>query len=296
VTFGHRTFVFNEHLDANGAVDPTKVRNTVVIDQRQTPVQFLDMRDPYHIAQGGALGRVHKGFLELRLSGRIEVPDASQAASLADKEFEMRAAFDPYLCLLDSPYTQGAYPLNFFEPTTDLTNYPTGWVALRYYMRPTRQPVFTENVNERGSRPYSVFLVAADPRCYEQTAQTLVLIPGTPSGSIVNRGNVPAPLYIQIVMSGPGASNFSIARAGGYGNFVLDLTGLVNNDYVGVACETSAPWGEGRLVTVNGVRAAWRKVSGPGSWPEALPGSKGFAISNTTGVTSCTFTWYPTRA
>ncbi len=296
VTYGHRSFVFNQHLNADGTVDPTKVKNTVVLDQRQTPVQFLDMRDPFHVSQGGALGRVHKGFLELRLTGRIEVPDADQRASLADKEFEMRAAFDPYLCTLDSPTTEGAYPLDFFEPTTDTGagRYPSGWMDLRYYMRPTRQPAITESVNERGSRQYSVFLVAADPRCFEQSESTLSLSPGTASGNVVNKGNVPAPLKATITMSGAGASNFTITRSGVA--FVLNLSGMVNNDVVVVVFEPCAPYGAGRLITKNGVRAHSLKTSAPGTWLDVPAGTASFAITNTTNVTSCVLAWRSARA
>jgi hypothetical protein len=295
VTFAHKSYVFNEHLDANGAVDPTKVKNTVVLDGRENPVAFRDLRDPYHLAQGGSLGRVHKGFLDLNFVGRIEVPDATQQASLADREWALRAAFDPYLCLLDSPSTDGAYALDFFEPTLDTTTYPTGWVPLRYWARPTRQPRVQERLASRTSLPFGISLTAPDPRAYEQTEQTLVLSPGSASGNVVNRGTVPAPLKATIVTTAAGASNFTIARGGV--SFILDLSGIGSGAHtIIVVMETCAPYGEGRKITLDGARKASLKTSSPATWLDVPPGTTSFTISNHTNVTTCTLGWWSARA
>jgi hypothetical protein len=107
-TFGHGTFPFNAHLNADGSNNAANAQNTVIIDKRRIEPSYREGRDPYQLTTGGALGRVHKGFTALRLQGRILVPMGSQEIAIADKERQMLAAFDPALCALDSPSTDGA--------------------------------------------------------------------------------------------------------------------------------------------------------------------------------------------
>jgi len=294
VTFGHGSFTFNEHLDAAGAVDTTKVHNTVVLDRARWIPNYRDLRDPYHLAQGGALGRVHKGVLALVAEGRIEVPNATQLASMSDKVRAMRAAFDPYQAYLDSTVTDGAYPLDYTERTTDTATYPTGRILLMRYMRPNLQPTFEERLTDRTQQPWSVVLIAADPREYEQTEQTLALTIGSPSGNVVNRGTTPAPVKVTIVMSGAGASNFTITRGGVA--FILDLSTMIASDSVVVVMETSAPYGAGRRITKNGTDAFSLKTSAVNTWLDGPVGTTDFTITNTTGITSCTLAWHSARA
>lgn len=294
LAFGHNSFVINEHFNTDGTIDTAKVQNTIVVDERESQPEFRDLRDAYHLAVGGGLGRVHKGLAGLRMSGRIMVPDASQQASLADRERAFRAAFDPWLCYRDSPTTEGAYALDFSEVTADTATYPTGRISLRYYMRPDRAPRVTENLKDRASRLFALSLVAADPRLYEQAEQTLSLTPASASGNVVNRGTVPAPMKATITMGGAGHASFTITRSGVA--FILDLSGTVNGDVVVVVFETCAPYGRGKLVAKNGVSAFALKTSSPSTWLDAPVGTTSFAISNHTNVTSCLLAWHSARA
>lgn len=293
-TFGHNSFAFNEHLDAAGAVVLANVHATVTIDEREVNTGFRDLRDPYHLTTGGALGRSHKNFTSIRLGGRIQAPDASQAASLSDKERALLAAFDPALCYRDSPTTEGAYAFDFTERTTDTTTYPTGLIALRYYCRPAEKPRIREATAEFGSKPYALSLIAGDPRCYEQTEQTLSLTPAAASGNVVNRGTVPAPLRATITMAGAGNAAFTITRAGVA--FILNLAGMVASDVVVVTFETCGPYGEGKIITKNGTRNFALKTSSPSTWLDVPVGTTSFAISNHTNVTSCVLAWRSARA
>lgn len=288
-TFGHGSFAFNAHLNANGTPNVSNYRNTVTIDRRQSDPQFREGRDAYQLTTGGALGRSHKGFGLWRLSGRIIVPDATQAASLADVERAMRAAFDPALCYLDAPATDGVYTFDFTDPTLDTTNHPTGLIALRAYCRPMAQPSIVENIGDAGRLDYTLGLIAADPRIYAQAETTLALTPGSASGNVTNKGTWPAPLRATIVMAGAGASNFTLARGGV--SFVLDLSGVSGGQTVVVVMETCAPYGRGRYITRAGAEAASLKTSSPSTWLDVPVGTTSFAITNTTNVTSCTLAW-----
>jgi len=296
-TYAHNTFVFNEHYNTNGTVDYSKINNTVLIDQRSIDVGYRDLRDPYHLTTGGALGRVHKNFTTIRLSGRILVPDATQVATASDRERAMLAAFDPALCYRDSPSTEGAYAFDFSEPTTDTATYATGLIPLRYYARPAARPRTTETLNDGTVRGFDVALIAADPLAYEQTEQTLVMATSgtiTSPGNVVNRGTVPAPMKATIVMSGAGHASFTITRGGV--SFVLNLSGTVNNDIITVYFDTCGAYGDGKRVTKNGVSAFALKTSAPSTWLDAPVGTTSFAITNTTNIWHFTLAWRSARA
>jgi hypothetical protein len=293
-TFAHGPFVFGEHYNTDGTVDRSKVHNTVVIDRRKIRTGFRDLRDPYHLTTGGALGRVHKNFTMIELTGRILVPDATQVASAADREAAMLAAFDPALCVRDSPTTDGAFTFDFSEPTTDIATYATGLREMRYYCRSTARPEVIETLADGTVRPFALGLVAGDPRAYEQTEQTLVLTPGSATGNVVNRGTVPSPLKATILMAGAGHASFTITRVGVA--FILNLSTMVNLDSVVVLFETSGPYGIGKRITKNGASAFGLKTSSPSTWLDAPVGTTSFAITNTTNVTSCTLAWHSARA
>ena len=288
-TFGHGSLVLGEHYNADGTVDKSKVNDTIVIDERLSDPAFRDTRDPYHLTTGGELGSVHKGMAFYRLRGRILVPNASQQARLGDRERQLRAAFDPALCLRDSPTTDGAYTLDWDEITADTANYPSTRIPSRIYVRPAGQPQVTETIRDGTARPFLVGLVAPDPRIYAQSESTLALTPAAASGNVVNLGTVPAPLKATIVMAGAGSATFTITRSSVA--FILNLSGLVNLDSVVVTFETSGPFGRGRLITKNGTENFALKASAADTWLDAPVGTTSFAITNHTNVTSCTLSW-----
>lgn len=288
-SYAHGSFAFNAHLNADGTPNEANANNTVVIDARSIATGYRDMRDALHLAQGGSLGRVHKNMTLIRLAGRIEAPDSTQPSSISDKERAMLAAFDPYLCYLDSPASDGAYAFDFSEPTTDTGNYATGRIGLRYYCRPTERPAMDERIGENGWRGFALSLLAPDPRCYEQTLGSLTLTPGAPTGNVINKGNVPSPLQITLTMSGNGSASFTI------NGFVLNLAACGASTIV-VNMETCGPFGRGRRVTKGGVDAFSLKTSSVSTWLTAPVGTTSFTITNTTNVTSCVVAYGHTRA
>ena len=296
VTYGHKSFVFNEHYTAGAppTVDITKVHDEVTIDRYLVRPAYRDTRDPLHLGQGGTAGRVHKGILVVSMMGRILVPDGSQSASHADKEAALRLALDPYECYRDSPSTEGVYALDYYAPTTDTTNYTNGWISYRRYGRPMAQPETVWSKEDRTQRQWACALACPDPRLYEQTvSQTTVTTPFS-STNLVNKGNIAAPLRVTVTMSGAGASNFTIARSGV--SFILNLSGMVASDVVAAVMETCGPFGRGRRVTKNGSEAFNLKTSGPTTWLDVPSGTTAFSFSNTTGITSILLEFHHARA
>jgi hypothetical protein len=291
-TFGHGSLVLGEHFNTDGTIDNTKVQDTIVVDERMSDPTFRDTRDPYHLSTGGALGSVHKGMAFYRLRGRILVPNTTQQARLSDRERQLRAAFDPALCLYDSPGTDGAYTFDWDELTTDTGNWPTGRLPQRIYARPASQPQVVEMIRDGAVRQFVIGLITPDPRIYGQTEQTLSLTPGSPSQVATNLGTVPTPWRATITMAGAGSSTFSIERTGdGLSALVLDLSGMVGSDVVVVYGETSGPYGRGRRVTKNGADNFALKTSLPDTWFTLPSGASTVVIANTTNVTSCVFAW-----
>jgi hypothetical protein len=295
VTFGHKSFALNEHYTAANppVLDTSKVNDEVTIDRLLVRPAYRDTRDALHLAQGGTAGRVHKGFLVLSAMGRILVPNASQPASMSDRERALRLAFDPYECYRDSPTTDGVYALDWYEPTTDTTTYTSGWIAVRRYGRPMAQPETVWSKEDGTSRQWACALACPDPRLYEQTMATTTVTTPFASTNLVNNGSIPAPLQVTITMSGAGASNFTLTRSAV--SFVLDLSGCIAADVVVVTMETCGPFGRGKRITKNGSEAFSLKTSGATTWLDVPAGTTAFTMSNTTGVTSVKLDHYHAR-
>lgn len=289
VTFGHRTFVLNEHFNTDGTIDKTKVKDTIVVDQFIREPAYRDSREALHLAQGGTLGRVHKGLDFYRMQGRILVPDASQGARLADRDRDLRAAFDPYLCMVDNSASDGAYALDWDELTGDTTNFPSGRRPVRVYARPSLAPRSVERVADGPRRDFSLGFVCPDPRVYRQVESTITLTPASATQNVVNIGTTPAPLKLSITMAGAGNAAFTLT-AGPFA-LVLNLSGMVNLDVVDVYMETCGPYGRGKRVTKNGVDNFALKTSGPTTWLNAPVGTTSFVMTNHTNVTSCVVAW-----
>lgn len=294
-TFAHKSLVLNEFwTSANPPVfDPTKAQDAIAIDRLVIRPQYRSTAEALHLAQGGTAGRVHKGMLAMQAQGRILVPNASQNASLEDRERALRLAFDPYECYRDSPSADGVYALSWLEPTLDTTNYASGWMPVTRYVRPAAQPETTWTVTDQSYRQWAVNLLAPDPRLYDTTLGSTTVTTPFSSTNLVNKGSIAGPLRVTITMSGAGLSNFTITRSGV--SFVLDLSGLALNDVVVVVMETCGPFGIGRSVTKNGVAAFSRKTSDPATWLDVPSGTTAFTHANTTNVTSILYEFGHTR-
>lgn len=296
VTYGHKAFAFNEHYTAGSppTVDTSKVNDEVTIDRLLVRPAYRDAREALHLGQGGTAGRVHKGILTVSMMGRILVPNASQQASLADRETALRLALDPYECYRDSASTEGVYALDWSDPTTDTTNYPTGWIDYRRYGRPMSQPESVWSKVDGTQRQWACALACPDPRLYEQAiSQTTVTSPFSPT-NLVNKGDIAAPLRATITMSGVGNSDFTITRTGI--SFVLNLSDCAVSDVVVATMETCGPFGRGRRITKNGAETFNWKTSGPTTWLDVPTGTTSFSFANTAEIASVVLELYHTRA
>jgi hypothetical protein len=290
-TYAHKSLVLNEHYSAANppVLDRAKAQDTITIDRLIIRPQFRDTREALHLAQGGTAGRVHKGMLAMQAQGRILVPNASQAASLEDREKALRLAFDPYECYRDSPSTDGVYALSWLEPTLDTTNYATGWMPVTRYVRPVAQPETMWTINDQSYRSWAVGLVAPDPRLYDTTNGTATVTTPFSSTNLINKGSVAGPLRVTITMSGAGNAAFTITRSAV--SFVLDLTTMAAAGVVVVVMETCGPWGIGKTVTKNGTAAFSLKTSAATTWLDVPAGTTAFTHTNTGGVTSIVYDW-----
>jgi hypothetical protein len=292
-TYAHKSLVLNEHYSGDPPVlDKTEVQNTITIDRMIVRPQYRETAEALHLAQGGTLGRVHKGLLTMQVQGRILVPNTTQMASMEDREKALRLAFDPYECYRDSPTTDGCYALSWLEPTLDTTNYPTGWMDVSRYVRPLRQPETEWTVNDQSNRRWSVVLEAPDPRLYDTVLASTSVAAAGPA-SVVNKGTIPGPLRVTITMSAAGASNFTITRSGVA--LILNLSTMVNTDVVVVIMETCGPFGIGKSIKKNGASAFALKTSGPTTWLDAPVGTTSFTHTNTTGISAVLYEWAHAR-
>jgi hypothetical protein len=294
VSFAHNSFIFNEHLDSSGVSDPSKEADTYLLTAVRPVPSFRSQRDVYHLAEGGSPGEVHAGLKMLSLSGLVKVgPTDSQLADLEDHTRALLAAFDPRLCYRDSPSTNGVYALDYYARTKDTTNYATGWIPLRMYVRPEGAVECPITVDDQFSRPFGITVVAFDPRVYEQSEITSSHTPAATTKDLINLGDAPSPLKATITMAGAGASNFTITRSGV--SFILDLSGCSAADVVTVVMEECAPYGM-RKITKGAVEAAALRTSAPSTYLDVPKGTTSFAIANHTNVTTCVLAFRPARA
>jgi len=294
VSFGHKSLVMNEQLDTASppAPVPAKFNDTITVDRVILRPQFRDSREALHLAQGGTGGKVHKGLLSIQAQGRILIPNLTQAASLEDRERDLRLAFDPYECHRDSPTTDGVYALSWQEPTLDTVKYPSGWMAVTRYVRPVAQPETTASINDL-NRQWAVGLMAPDPQLYDTVNGSVTVDAPLADTDLVNKGSVAGPLKVTVTMAAPGAPNFTIKRSDV--SFVLNLSGMVVLDVVVVIMETCGPFGIGRKITKNGKSAFLLKTSGPATWLDVPAGTTTFKHANTTGIKDVKYEWGHTR-
>jgi hypothetical protein len=156
-------------------------------------------------------------------------------------------------------------------------------------------PQMVERLGDGGVRRYAMGLIAADPRCYEQTEQTDVMTPGSKWGATLNRGTAPAPLKVTILMAGAGSNDFQLDNGMGT-TLRLDLTSAMPGQTIVMVMETCGPYGRGRYITKAGAEAFSLKTSGATTWLHVPVGPKVWVIENSTNVTSCTLSWYSARA
>jgi len=238
----------------------------------QTQVQHI--REPREYESGlEAYGAFKRGKL-LILQGVIR---AASWGALYDRVEEVAAAFDPDVVSRDNPDTYGFLPYDFDVPTADTVNFPTGLMPCRYYLR--AEQAFEPPLSQYAGMavPFSLPLLAADPRRYLQSSSSLAGA-GAADNSLATVWSWPT---LSIAMSGAGSATFIIANTEASGSLTLKLSTLVNGDAVSVDMER-------RSIKVNGVDDASLYVAGD-FW-HMEPGVNTITVTNGTNAQP-TLTW-----
>jgi hypothetical protein len=195
-------------LNSLAALTPNDPLDGIIVnDARFLPVDGIGFREKRSLMDGFDYGRVFLGRRELMLRGTIY---ASSKPALHDRIRLVRALFTPTLAYAADPVNKGFLPLDFHWLTADTGDWPGGDIPVRIYVRPEEQPgVFFpreaagERADDRGySEVFEAQLEARDPRFYSQTDTEVACTTTTGSGTVTNKGDYPAPLQVEMVLSG----------------------------------------------------------------------------------------------
>jgi len=238
----------------------------------ETPVQTI--RESREYESGLEVYGAFKRGKRISLQGVIR---AATHGALYDRIEEVAAAFDPDVVSRDNPNDFGFLPLDFSVPTADVVNFPTGMMPCRYYVR--AEEAFDPPLSQYAGMavPFSLPLLAADPRRYRQSLSSLDGA-GTADNSIGTFYSWPT---VTIVMSGAGSATFAVGNTTAASTLTLDLSGRANDDAIVIDMER-------RAISLNGVDAPELYVSGD-YWPIEA-GNNVVTLANNTNA-SVTTTW-----
>lgn len=260
-------------FDLNDAADDAD--DTVLIDEITSSTPIDSKMESGGLKDGVEVYGAYKRLRQFRFDLQILVPSYTK---MFDRLETLAAAFDPALAWLNNQSAEGFLSYDFDVPTNDTVNYPSGLIACRYYLRaasPIEPPI---SRYDGRSLPFSIYMLARDPRRYFRTQQSL-----TGAGEAVNTlATYPSWPTVTITMAGAGNAAYSVGNSELGKTLVLDLSGLVASDVVVVDMER-------KKITKNGVETPSLYVSGDYFYiVEAL--SNTIAIANGTNATTVT-TW-----
>ena len=251
------------------------LKDIIEVNRAMEQTAFSAVTERREFQDGMEAYPTYKAQKRVMLSGMVR---ASSRAALHDRIEELAAAFDPALVSRDNP-DDPFLALDFSVPTADTTNYPTGLIACRYYLR--SEAAIEPPISQYGGLavPFVASLIAVDPRRYTQATESLT------GAGVADNGKADYWSWptLTIAMSGAGNAAFEIANAANAKSLVLDLSGRVNGDSVAVDMENAS-------ITVGGVDAPELYVSGDFFGME--PGSNNITLTNDTNA-SPTLVWRP---
>lgn len=138
------------------------------------------------------------GMRDITLQGEVF---ARSKAALFDALDALRLKFTPTDAYRESPREQGYLPLGFEVPTLFTTYWPSGYIPRVIYARPAMQPSYAiamaamlGRTEDGYSVPFDARLQAKDPRFYLYDDIEVFCAGSGETGTLVNRGNYPAPL------------------------------------------------------------------------------------------------------
>lgn len=267
-------FTYNG-LTYNQEVDGSK-RDIIEVNYCQSQPLLEGLQERREFTDGLEVYGVFKRAKRITQIGLVR---ASTKAALFDRLEELAAAFDPALVSRDNPDDFGFLPLDFNVPTADTANYPTEVKACRFYVRAEDGVEPPLNLKQGLAVPFRIVLLAADPRRYLQSTESLVDA-GVADNGKANYWSWPT---VSIAMSGAGSATFEVGNTNADASLVLDLSGRSNGDSVVVDMES-------HTIEVNGVDTPSLYVSGD-FWTME-PGSNSITVTNGTNATVTT-TWRP---
>lgn len=177
--------------------------NNPISGIRLTRAQYSDVSvhgyvEKRSLDDGFDASDVFIGMRDIVLQG--EVFGVSKAA-LFDTLDVVRLKFTPTDAYRESPYQQGYLPLGFDVPTLHTTYWPSGFIPRVIYARPSMQPSYAlirqalmGRSNDGYVVPFDARLQAKDPRFYLYDAIEVFCSGTGQTGTLINRGNYPAPL------------------------------------------------------------------------------------------------------
>jgi hypothetical protein len=198
------------------------LRGYSVLHVDYSDVEATGYREKRAFDDGFDAGEVYQGFRNVRLSGNVY---GESLGDLWDKVQALRRAFTATLAYADAPGDYGFMPLAYSQHTLLTGDWPTGIVPLQMLLRPSRQPQFTVSEDRLSgkdangwSMEWSAMLWARDPRIYVQTAQVIAMSGASGGGSssyLINRGDYPAPLNLELLVAAGGSDRIFHYIGGG---------------------------------------------------------------------------------
>ena len=255
------------------AVNPTQVEVTGYFDKSA-------LRD------GVDAGDVYLGRRVLTIRASVL---GSSVGDGWDRLDAFLAAFSPRLSYNADTANLGFQAFDFFQPTADISTWPTSTypsgIPMRYYCRPAADPTWVVRRDASGGLTgrgiafdVTASLTLRDPRKYLQTAQSLDIT--TSEQTATYRGDYPVFPIVTVTISANGASNFTIALNGH--SAIMDLSGLVGPTY---KIDYEKRW---FYLTSSGA-SRMTYFTAPSIYDELDPTSANtIQMFNTTSVTACT--------
>lgn len=208
-----------------------------------SPVAVDGYTDKSALADGLDAGDVFLGGRSLRISGSVL---GSTKADMFDRMDDLLAAFSPTLAykMVGTGSTSneavreayGFLDFKFRQPTLDVSAWTAGYIPLQYFARPSAPPVFqvsrirTQDSGRGVSIPFTVTLLAKDPRKYAQNELTSGTIAWNTTTTLTYRGNYPTMPRITVSVASATTGDLVITLYGG-GTVRLDLTSVPAGDY-----------------------------------------------------------------
>jgi hypothetical protein len=226
----YRGLILNAHRQADGTMLATAAARAAMADTIRVDrfdfsrLQVRDQREPLHLLSGADVGDATVAGRYLALGGTIV---ASSAGRLEDRIAEVFQAFHIEEAQLDAASTEGISPFVFTCPT-ELVGYAPRQVE-RFNARPAGYPAIFERRSRGFGATFAVELFVPDPRRYRDTAEAIVVPAGVCPNWTLGVGTQVPPV-VTVVLSGAGASNFTLRRSATgvfpQVDFVMDLSGL----------------------------------------------------------------------